>query len=422
LRRLTFGRAHASTAESRHFPGVAAGSVVTESDLLDIESRCRLKAEGARLAATRLRRDYEGGGFEAEIALEDPAIVECADRITDGFYWMNSPDASGPADISLLDDVGGCYETVAEAIAFVRDSSVGHPGRLERSLPLLAEAQSALRGAIQGIHAPDDPDQLQVFEWLKTTTARHRVYLKRFMRADDTADSTRWRELLDRIEDLHVRGKSRQQGTLIDGLRHHLKPIREGHATDQDWHEVIKGVDELVGGGLPPSDRDVRGLLLPVIDELPDRDVLPAGFRLVLREIDRFLATRKAAPDATITHEPTAEVKEARRLLAGRAVVLIGGTCRRESQVALKTALGLKDVIWIETREHQSIATFEPAIVRPEVALVLLAIRWSSHAFGDVKQFCDRHLKPLVRLPGGYSPNQVAAQVLTQCSEQLREE
>jgi hypothetical protein len=51
--------------------------------------------------------------------------------------------------------------------------------------------------------------------------------------------------------------------------------------------------------------------------------------------------------------------------------------------------------------------------------LVLLAIRWSSHAFGDVKQFCDRHGKPLVRLPGGYSPNQVAAQILAQGSEQL---
>jgi hypothetical protein len=62
-------------------------------------------------------------------------------------------------------------------------------------------------------------------------------------------------------------------------------------------------------------------------------------------------------------------------------------------------------VIWIGTREHQSIRGFEAAIARSEVAVVLLAIRWSSHAFGDVKAFCDRHAKPLVRLPGGYGPN-----------------
>ena len=75
--------------------------------------------------------------------------------------------------------------------------------------------------------------------------------------------------------------------------------------------------------------------------------------------------------------------------------------------------------MWIETKEHQSITAFEPAIAEPELALVLLAIRWSSHAFGDVKQYCDRHGKPLVRLPGGYSPNQVAVQILAQCSEKL---
>ena len=63
---------------------------------------------------------------------------------------------------------------------------------------------------------------------------------------------------------------------------------------------------------------------------------------------------------------------------------------------------------------------FEPYVARPEVALVLLAIRWSSHSFGDVKRFCDDHGKPMVRLPGGYGVNQVAAQILAQCGERLR--
>ena len=49
----------------------------------------------------------------------------------------------------------------------------------------------------------------------------------------------------------------------------------------------------------------------------------------------------------------------------------------------------------------------------------LLAIRWSSHGFGEVKDFCDRYGKPLVRLPGGYNPNQVAHQILTQIGDRL---
>src|SRR5205823_11315848 len=102
-----------------------------------------------------------------------------------------------------------------------------------------------------------------------------------------------------------------------------------------------------------------------------------------------------------------------------RCVILIGGDRRPAAQDALQTALGLKELFWIETREHQSIEGFESYVARPEVALVLLAIRWSSHSFGEVKRFCDRYGKPLVRLPGGYNPNAVARQILAQCSERL---
>jgi hypothetical protein len=178
-------------------------------------------------------------------------------------------------------------------------------------------------------------------------------------------------------------------------------------------------VDEMVREGVPPSHRELRELLLPVIDDLPDRDLLPDGFRLVLREIDRFLATRSSPTKPSVSHQPSVEVKEAAHLLAARSILLIGGNRRREAQESLKRALGLSDLIWLETKEHQAVDTFEPLVARADVAVVLLAIRWSSHAFGDVKQLCDRHGKPLVRLPGGYSPNQVAAQILSQCSAQL---
>src|SRR5690606_2152167 len=99
------------------------------------------------------------------------------------------------------------------------------------------------------------------------------------------------------------------------------------------------------------------------------------------------------------------------------SVVLIGGDRRPEAQEALVEAFGLGELEWIGTREHESIERFRPSIAHPDVALVLLAIRWASHSFGDIKEDCDRHGKPLVRLPGGYNPNQVAAQILSQCGE-----
>ena len=80
-------------------------------------------------------------------------------------------------------------------------------------------------------------------------------------------------------------------------MRHHLQGIRDGSATEQDWQAVVDAVEEMIKDGVPPSNREVRDLLLPVVDDLPDRDDLPAGFRLVLREIDRFLAAR-AGPEA----------------------------------------------------------------------------------------------------------------------------
>ena len=37
-----------------------------------------------------------------------------------------------------------------------------------------------------------------------------------------------------------------------------------------------------------------------------------------------------------------------------------------------------------------------------------------------MKNFCDRYGKPLIRLPGGYNSNQVAAQIMAQASERLK--
>ena len=66
------------------------------------------------------------------------------------------------------------------------------------------------------------------------------------------------------------------------------------------------GVEELIGEGTAPSSREVRELLLPLLDDLPEVEDMPPGSRLVLREIDRYLATRPTPAAAATSQEPTA--------------------------------------------------------------------------------------------------------------------
>ena len=85
----------------------------------------------------------------------------------------------------------------------------GRQGHRTRLLPLVTEAQSALRAALKRLGAAEDSDQLEVFEWVKATAARQHVYLKRFMRADDAADPSGWSELLLRASK-HFGGRPAQ--------------------------------------------------------------------------------------------------------------------------------------------------------------------------------------------------------------------
>ena len=84
----------------------------------------------------------------------------------------------------------------------------------------------------------------------------------------------------------------------------------------------------------------------------------------------------------------------------------------------MKAALSLKELVWIETREHESINKFEPYVARTEVSLVPPAIRWSSHSFGEVKGFWTPR-QGVSAAAGGLQPEPVAAQILAQCSGQL---
>jgi acetoin utilization deacetylase AcuC-like enzyme len=162
--------------------------------------------------------------------------------------------------------------------------------------------------------------------------------------------------------------------------------------------------------------------VLPIIDIAPGSDGFPLAFRLVLREAQKYRAEHNVQPPGQDETVLTAEVRTVREFLKGTILVMIGGDYRDHAQDRIKEAFALKEVDWVKSRAHQSVERFRPHIMRDDVKVVLLMIRWASHGYGDIKELCDRHGKLFVRLPGGYGPNQVAGQIMAQCGRLLDKE
>jgi hypothetical protein len=425
---LTFGR-NASPGESS-----ASGELVAterpaphgELDFALVDRRCSLKAEAARWVANRYRRS-EAEVDEADEQMERDLIAR-ARPFPQCYLWMLHEQCRDPQEAAAYETLAGCYQALATAARLWQsveaDADVSRSD-LEQTLQFLAEAQSALRVAVEvmGQEIPD-PDQVQVYYWLRGTTAREQIFLPRFMRWEDAADPAGWKALIERME-MHAqhvqqaRERARQQRKLLSKIRHKASLIAGGQSTAEDMQKLIAAVDEVIQLGLAPSNRQLREALLPALDELPTGDDTPQNYQLVLRSIQQYLeATHDELPGTV--ERPSPELEEAARLLEGRSLVLIGGDRRPQRARALQEALRLRELIWITTRDHEPLEMFEPYVAREDVAAVVLAIRWASHSYGEVRAFCERYAKPLVRLPGGYNPNQVAAQIVAQCSKRLQ--
>ena len=64
----------------------------------------------------------------------------------------------------------------------------------------------------------------------------------------------------------------RQQASELERITEHAKRIEAGEDAEQEWQAVIRIVDQLVGDGVPPSNREIRDALL-------ERDRRPSGTR-----------------------------------------------------------------------------------------------------------------------------------------------
>lgn len=390
--------------------------------LAGAQERLRLKAEAARWAAERGRLTDS-----REVALKDQDFAR-RERADGCYLWMLHPNGPRSQRLDHFDVIAAWYENLAEALALAERviAVVGWSGHeVGPVLVALAKAQSALRVAVARCGGYDE-DQQAVYRWLVESADRNSIYIGDGMKSSAPTDPSEWAAAAGRIQALgsafeKAHGQRLKRERLLAVVKQTASrltanpPDVAGTLT-----ELAAGVDELIGAGLPPSNKELREALLPTFDRLRTLPHPSNNVRLVVREIGKYKEGRPAKTVSTLGTATAPVVVEARKLLAGRSAVLIGAEGRPTAKEPLERSLGLKELVWLKGREYSSYHEFERYIARPDVAVVLLAVRWTSHAFGEAVKFCKRHGKPLVRLTGGYGPNKVAHDIVDQASKQLK--
>ncbi len=406
--------------------------------LATIAARCRVKGAAAKILARRV-----SGGNAFELDNEEEALRKQAEAIPDCGLWMFDPNG-GPRTRKIWEDLSGGYTVMAKAAEVLKGwaaagANLSHGTEV---LTAAAEAQSMLLYAVADVGwISRDHEQVQMFVHIREFGKQHQIYVPRFLRREDPADPSTWPNLMERLKPLLARYggvvgavtapgaapaipldpiKVRQKA--LGNLKYKLKKVaEEPSSTADEWPRVVELLDQAVGAGVPPSSLELRELILPIYDRLPENLPTTVGAERVFRAIEVYKESQaEAALDAPEVEEvESREVTQVAEWLRGKEIVLIGGHRRPQHINALKKALQLNDVRWLDVPEHSSYTVFESDIARPEVAVVLLAIRWSSHDYAEVQKFCVRYSKPLVRLLGGYNANQVAHQILAQAAAKL---
>jgi hypothetical protein len=302
-------------------------------------------------------------------------------------------------------------------------------------MQLLAEANSALRVALVDtwLTAPDK-DQDETHLWLKRETAARRVFISRHMTIDDPGDPGRAGALMAEVRHLAERVAKRVASlkgveSAITKLKYHVGKAA-ADKEEYQFEKIADALDALAAIGVSPRDRRVVESIpaslaaefpARLMERGPVREAVGASLRRV-QPVKRADEAEGEEESRTSSRVWSARVAEARGLVEGRAVVMLGGEPRNEAIERLKSAFGLSRVDWVHLTEHGSSDGLRGPIMRSECAAVLVLIKLTGHLHADEAQRYARAAgKPCVYLPAGYNPEQVAEALLQQAGERLRE-
>ncbi|MCG3126722.1 MAG: hypothetical protein CHACPFDD_01575 [Phycisphaerae bacterium] len=401
-------------------------------DLALVERRCRLKADSCRLYVERLAAP-PGSETEHELRRRMDAMIAQAKALPACFLWVFWRERPQP-DPQSVPTIAQAYEVHADAAAAMRkvDEELTPAAEdVSEALRLLAEANSALRVALEKTWLGNDRDQEGVHYWLRHETSRRHMFIQRHMTLDDRADPQNARDLQERIGRLVTRVEQRAQRdkaikTAISQVRYHsgLVSRHRAESATTHWTRTAQAIETLRELGIPASDRRI-------IDAL-DRDAVRAWSAELANSIDlttaiearRALDERPAddeldEPDGSPARWSPA-VEEVRDLLRGRHLVLIGGQRNDQAVARMVGAFELGDVEWVELVEHGSGEPMRAPIWRAETAVVVVIVKLTGHQHADeARAAAEAAGKPCVYLSGGYNPERVARAILDQASQRL---
>ncbi|NNJ11836.1 hypothetical protein EKD04_016005 [Chloroflexales bacterium ZM16-3] len=396
-------------------------------DLQGVVDRCQAKSAILRWYADHLA--------DTPRAVPPRDLIARAKLLPGCQLWMLRQDGSLSLDHGHAARLAGSLNAMAAiSAALVKiDKHALSQMLLRSAVELAAEVQSGLRATLRlaGVTA-DDNDQLALFQWLRQRAAEEQFFIARYMRKDDPADPLEWEDRLDRTYQLgakvvQIAEQRRMQRKLLGTLRYRMKkevaPAASREAREAAWVRIGETLDLLVENGMPPTYPSLRPPLVPHLDTLPEGVALPQRAVSVLEAVAAHRANGPArSPDGTDASEGEDDplVAEVAELLRDQTVVVLGGDRRPYTIQAIREAFDLKDLIWCTTQEGQSYLSIEPFIRRPDVSLVILAIRWASHNLSEATNLCTRYNKLLVRLPAGYNASQLAHQIMQQVGERLQ--
>lgn len=403
------------SAEAHAGPAPDQGSAI-EISMSVIARRCEIKADACEFARARNER-----GFDEVKAVYDDLRAQ-ANTVQPCYLWAIQRDTEW-LDDGLLEAAAGCYRNLGKA-AGLADEWPDDNGVLE----LLAEAQGAVFQLLHGIEQArgDDRDQRTAFAWLRGRAERGEIDSRVINVARDV-DASAWRGLAARLAAMRERMEESRKGDrtrrqALKTLEYHAERIAEadegegGSALAHDWKKVEESAAAFLAAGAQASDKSLVGALMPIADRVPESMLEGTAIGRAMPYVDERLseAEDEDSDSAPAARRVTEELLRVRELLRGKVVVLLGGKCRHKSKRLIERELELKELDWISSDSHDSIAPFEANIARDDVAAVLMMIRWSSHSYEGIKAFCVKHGKAYVRVPGGYNPNQLAHQILEQ--------
>lgn len=178
-------------------------SDVTDDDLSLMVERCRLKAEGTLWALEREERLRDGADFHEEIRPSDQEIIQRAKQLPNCFLWMNQPRDDIWKKAGDFDVIADCFDALAESLASLDTSlDTGTPEQFLQAVNLTAEAQSALRTAVNRVDNYPDSDQQMAYHWLRNRASQDRFYIARYLKISDPADPNRAEAVMAEAQEL----------------------------------------------------------------------------------------------------------------------------------------------------------------------------------------------------------------------------